>query len=118
MEALKTSFGLFAGSSVEDALKSSTPRFRLRNIAASGAVIWGSGDTNGKSGWRNARIWSARPAETPLPPSAPMPYIAATPAVRKHTEKVQRAVMTKLITQHYLQHLRSKRTTVTIDGKW
>ena len=87
MEAQKTLFGLFAVSSVGAALKSSTPKSQLRNIAASGAVIWAFGGVNGKSGWRSERIWSARPAAKPLHPNAPMPYIAATPAVRKHTGK-------------------------------
>lgn len=93
MEAQKTLFDLFAVSSVRAALKSSTPKSQLRNIAASGAVIWGSGDTNGKSGWRSARIWSARPAAKPLHPNAPMLYIAATPAVRKHTGKALRLMV-------------------------
>ena len=93
MEALKTLFGLFAGSSVRAALKSSTPKSQLRNIAASGAVIWGSGGVNGKSDWRSERIWFVRPAAKPLPPSAPMPYIAATPAVRKHTDRKLRLMV-------------------------
>lgn len=116
MVAPNTLFGLFAGSSVGAALKSSTPKSQLRNIAASGAVIWASGGVNGKSDWRSERIWSARPAAKPSPLNAPMPYIAATPVGRKHTERVQRVVVTKLITQHYLQRFQSKRTAVTIDG--
>lgn len=93
MEAPKTLFGLFAVSSVGAALRSSTPKSQLRNIAASGAVIWASGDTNGKNGWGSERIWSVRPAAKPSPPNAPMPYIAATPAVRKHTGKVLRLMV-------------------------
>ena len=86
-------FDLFAVSSVRAALKSSTPKSQLRNIAASGAVIWASGDTNGKNGWGSERIWSARPAAKPSPLNAPMPYIAATPAGRKHTDKVLRLMV-------------------------
>lgn len=93
MEAQKTLFDLFAGSPVGAALKSSTPKSQLRNIAASGAVIWASGDTNGKSGWRSERIWSARPAAKPSPLNAPMPYIAATPVGRKHTGKALRLML-------------------------
>ena len=86
-------FDPFAVSSVRAALKSSTPKSQLRNIAASGAVIWASGYTNGKNGWGSERIWSARPAAKPSPLNAPMPYIAATPAGRKHTDKVLRLMV-------------------------
>ena len=93
MEAPKTLFGLFTGSSVGAVLKSSTPKSQLRNIAASGAVIWAFGDTNGKNGWRSERIWSVRPAAKLLHPNAPMLYIAATPAVRKHTDRKLRLMV-------------------------
>ena len=75
MEAQKTLFDLFVGSSVGAALKSSTPKSQLRNIVASGAVIWDFGGVNGKSDWRSAGIWSARPAAKPSPLNAPMPYM-------------------------------------------
>lgn len=100
MVAQKTLFGLFAVSSVGAALKSSTPKSQLRNIAASGAVIWAFGGVNGKSGWRSERIWSVRPAAKPSPPNAPTPYIAATPVGRKHTDKVLR-----LMASDHFDHL-------------
>ena len=100
MVASKTLFGLFAVSSVGAALKSSIPKSQLRNIAASGAVIWAFGGVNGKSGWRSERICSVRPAAKPSPLNAPMPYIAATPAGRKHTDKVLR-----LMASDHFDHL-------------
>jgi len=93
MEAQKTLFGLFAGSSVGAALKSSTPKSQLRNTAASGAVIWAFGGINEKSDWKSVRMWSARPAVKPLPPNAPMLYIAATPVGRKHTGRMLRLMV-------------------------
>ena len=93
MEAPKTLFVRFAGSSVGAAPRSSTPKFQLRNIAARGAVIWGSGGVNEKSDWRSERIWSVRPAAKLLHPNAPMMYIAATPAVRKHTDRKLRLMV-------------------------
>lgn len=86
-------FGLFAGSSVGAALKSSTPKSQLRNTAASGAVIWAFGGINEKSDWKSVRMWSARPAVKPLPPNAPMLYIAATPVGRKHTGRMLRLMV-------------------------
>lgn len=85
-------FTLFGESPARAAAAPSILPCRPRNTAMKDAAIWASGDTNGKSGWKSVRIWSARPAAKPLRPNAPMQYIAAMPVDRKRTDKMLRIV--------------------------
>lgn len=86
-------FILSVGSSAVDAEKCFTPMLEAKNIAMKGVAISAFGSTSGKSGWKRERIRSAKPAERPLPPNAPMPSIAVMPADRKRTDRALRMML-------------------------